>query len=258
MSLGISAINPSRSSLPATLWAAPPSRLRSAALHTGPMDATSVRPRLCLSDAFWPSYRATKDRRFEVPCFSNSHSPTPRSFSPVLSSHGGTRFHSRARSISLIQFCQIFHNLSIKILAVYKCNNKNELWYSWSAGKVGELPRQFTARFAETPLQALHNFAVSITAARLVRVIAAKGLDPYFGFLHDGRKPGRYSLAWDAIERGPISAPFTPKSRTCPIFRSRRSNQAIRFSCTAHKTTQGAAGACAKARPSCKPLREEE
>jgi CRISPR/Cas system-associated endonuclease Cas1 len=67
-------------------------------------------------------------------------------------------------------------------------------------GKSGELPKQFTARFAETPLQALHNFAVSVTAARLVRVIAARHLDPCFGFLHDGRKPGRYSLAWDTIE----------------------------------------------------------
>jgi CRISPR/Cas system-associated endonuclease Cas1 len=67
-------------------------------------------------------------------------------------------------------------------------------------GKSGELPKQFTARFAETPLQALHNFAVSITAARLVRVIAASHLDPCFGFLHNGRKPGRYSLAWDTIE----------------------------------------------------------
>ena len=54
-------------------------------------------------------------------------------------------------------------------------------------GKSGELPKQFTARFAET-------------AARLVRVIAARHLDPCFGFLHDGRKPGRYSLAWDTIE----------------------------------------------------------
>jgi hypothetical protein len=67
-------------------------------------------------------------------------------------------------------------------------------------GKVGELARQFTARFAGTPLQALHNFAVSITTARLVRVIAARHLDPCFGFLHDGRKPGRYSLGLDAVE----------------------------------------------------------
>jgi len=67
-------------------------------------------------------------------------------------------------------------------------------------GKSGELPRQFTARFAETPLQALHNFAVSISAARLVRIITARGYDPCFGFLHDGKKPGRYSFAWDAIE----------------------------------------------------------
>jgi len=67
-------------------------------------------------------------------------------------------------------------------------------------GKTGELPRQFTARFAETPLQALHNFTVGIAVARITRVIAAQGLDPCFGFLHDGRKPGRFSLAWDAIE----------------------------------------------------------
>src|ERR1700732_1998720 len=67
-------------------------------------------------------------------------------------------------------------------------------------GKVGELPRQFTARFAETPLQALHNFAVGIAVARITRVMAARGLDPCFGFLHDGRKPGRFSLAWDAVE----------------------------------------------------------
>ena len=67
-------------------------------------------------------------------------------------------------------------------------------------GKSGELPRQFTARFAETPLQAMHNFAVSVTAIRLVRVIAARGLDPCWGFLHNGKKPGRYSLAWDALE----------------------------------------------------------
>jgi CRISPR/Cas system-associated endonuclease Cas1 len=67
-------------------------------------------------------------------------------------------------------------------------------------GKTGELPRQFTARFAETPLQALHNFAGGIAVARITRVIAARGLDPCFGFLHDGRKPGRFSLAWDAVE----------------------------------------------------------
>jgi CRISPR/Cas system-associated endonuclease Cas1 len=80
-------------------------------------------------------------------------------------------------------------------------------WYTFKSryigraqGKSGELAKQFTARFAETPLQALHNFAVSITAARLVRVIAARGYDPCFGFLHDGKKPGRYSFAWDAIE----------------------------------------------------------
>ena len=67
-------------------------------------------------------------------------------------------------------------------------------------GKSGELAKQFTPRFAETPLQAMHNFAVAIVVARLTRVICARGLDPCFGFLHDGKKPGRYSLAWDAVE----------------------------------------------------------
>jgi hypothetical protein len=44
-------------------------------------------------------------------------------------------------------------------------------------GKVGELARQFTPRFAESPLQALHNFTVGITVARITRVIAVRGLD---------------------------------------------------------------------------------
>jgi len=30
--------------------------------------------------------------------------------------------------------------------------------------------------------------------------VIAKGLDAGFGFLHDGRKPGRLSLVWDAVE----------------------------------------------------------
>ena len=67
-------------------------------------------------------------------------------------------------------------------------------------GKIGELPKQFTPRFAGTPLQAMHNFVIGIATARMTCVIAARGLDPCFGFLHDGKKPGRFSLAWDAIE----------------------------------------------------------
>jgi CRISP-associated protein Cas1 len=67
-------------------------------------------------------------------------------------------------------------------------------------GRVGELATQFTARGAVHPLQALHNFAVGVVAARMTRVVIARGLDPVFGFLHDGRKPGRLSLTWDCIE----------------------------------------------------------
>jgi CRISP-associated protein Cas1 len=54
-------------------------------------------------------------------------------------------------------------------------------------------------------MQAMLNFATAIVTARLTRAIVAVGLDPCFGFLHDGRKPGRLSLVWDAIE------PLRPK-----------------------------------------------
>jgi CRISPR-associated protein Cas1 len=67
-------------------------------------------------------------------------------------------------------------------------------------GRLGELAAQFTPRNAIHPMQALQNFAVAIAVARMTRVIIAHGLDPCFGFLHDGRKPGRMSLVWDAVE----------------------------------------------------------
>jgi CRISPR/Cas system-associated endonuclease Cas1 len=34
----------------------------------------------------------------------------------------------------------------------------------------------------------------------MTRVLIVRGLDPSFGFLHDGRKPGRLSLVWDCVE----------------------------------------------------------
>jgi len=49
-------------------------------------------------------------------------------------------------------------------------------------------------------MQAMLNFATAIATARLARAILARGLDPCFGFLHEGRKPGRMSLVWDAVE----------------------------------------------------------
>jgi len=56
------------------------------------------------------------------------------------------------------------------------------------------------ARGAVHPMQALLNFSVGVLAARMTRVVLAYGLDPVFGFLHDGRKPGRLSLVWDCVE----------------------------------------------------------
>jgi CRISPR/Cas system-associated endonuclease Cas1 len=49
-------------------------------------------------------------------------------------------------------------------------------------------------------MQAILNFSMSVLAARMTRVIVAYGLDPVFGYLHDGRKPGRLSLVWDRVE----------------------------------------------------------
>jgi CRISPR/Cas system-associated endonuclease Cas1 len=54
-------------------------------------------------------------------------------------------------------------------------------------GRLGELASKFTARNAIHPIQA-------------TRAIAARGLDAAFGFLHDGRKPGRLRLVWDCAE----------------------------------------------------------
>ena len=50
------------------------------------------------------------------------------------------------------------------------------------------------------PMQAMLNYAIGVLAGRMTRVVIAKGLDAGFGFLHDGRKPGRLSLVWDAVE----------------------------------------------------------
>jgi CRISPR-associated endonuclease Cas1 len=80
-------------------------------------------------------------------------------------------------------------------------------WRSWPGryigrrqGRLGELAAQFTARNAVHPMQAMLNFSIGVVAARMARVVAAHGLDAAFGFLHDGRKPGRLSLVWDCVE----------------------------------------------------------
>jgi CRISPR-associated endonuclease Cas1 len=67
-------------------------------------------------------------------------------------------------------------------------------------GRLGELAAQFTARGAIHPMQAMLNYSVGVLAGRMTRVVIASGLDAAFGFLHDGRKPGRMSLVWDCIE----------------------------------------------------------
>jgi CRISP-associated protein Cas1 len=52
---------------------------------------------------------------------------------------------------------------------------------------------------ATHPVNAMLNAVFSVTAGRLVAALQAAGAHPAIGFLH-ADKPGRWSLAWDAIE----------------------------------------------------------
>lgn len=63
--------------------------------------------------------------------------------------------------------------------------------------KWGESAR--VKRHARHPINAMLNAAFAVTAGRLAAYLAALGLAPAIGFLH-ADKPGRQSLAWDAIE----------------------------------------------------------
>jgi CRISPR-associated protein Cas1 len=56
-----------------------------------------------------------------------------------------------------------------------------------------------SARRASHPINALLNTAFSVTAGRLAAQLVAQGAHPALGFLH-ADKPGRWSLAYDAIE----------------------------------------------------------
>jgi CRISP-associated protein Cas1 len=56
-----------------------------------------------------------------------------------------------------------------------------------------------TKQRARHPVNAMLNAAFAVTAGRLAAYLAAAGFSPAIGFLH-ADKPGRWSLAWDAIE----------------------------------------------------------
>jgi CRISP-associated protein Cas1 len=56
-----------------------------------------------------------------------------------------------------------------------------------------------SARRASHPINAMLNAVFSITAGRLAAQLVAQGAHPALGFLH-ADKPGRWSLAYDAIE----------------------------------------------------------
>jgi CRISP-associated protein Cas1 len=54
-------------------------------------------------------------------------------------------------------------------------------------------------RYATHPINAMLNAVFSVTAGRFAAALQAAGAHPAIGFLH-ADKPGRWSLAWDAIE----------------------------------------------------------
>jgi CRISPR-associated protein Cas1 len=54
-------------------------------------------------------------------------------------------------------------------------------------------------RYATHPMNAMLNAVFSVTAGRLAAALEAAGAHSAIGFLH-ADKPGRWSLAWDAIE----------------------------------------------------------
>jgi CRISPR/Cas system-associated endonuclease Cas1 len=54
-------------------------------------------------------------------------------------------------------------------------------------------------RYATHPINAMLNAVFSVTAGRLAAALQAAGAHPAIGFLH-ADKPGRWSLAWDAID----------------------------------------------------------
>ena len=66
-------------------------------------------------------------------------------------------------------------------------------------------------RHATSPVNTILNYAYSVVAARCVRTLSARGLDPACGFLH-ADADGRYSLAWDMMEllRADLDAALLP------------------------------------------------
>jgi CRISPR/Cas system-associated endonuclease Cas1 len=70
------------------------------------------------------------------------------------------------------------------------------VFLAWQAGQAGGISGSIHST-RRGPSDAGN---VELFHSNRVGAIIAMGLDPCFGFLHDGRKPGRLSLVWDCIE----------------------------------------------------------
>ena len=99
---------------------------------------------------------------------------------------------TEARAASLY-----FQRFNSELIFQYKSNGWPDTWKNWP-GRLSPLGGP-SPRNALHPVNAILNCAYSVAAAQLTRALAASGLDPAAGYLHQP-KDQRTSLSYDALE----------------------------------------------------------
>lgn len=99
---------------------------------------------------------------------------------------------AEARAASLY-----FQRFNSELIFQYKLNGWPDTWKNWP-GRLSPLGGP-SPRNALHPVNAILNCAYSVAAAQLTRALAASGLDPAAGYLHQP-KDLRASLSYDALE----------------------------------------------------------
>jgi CRISPR-associated endonuclease Cas1 len=99
---------------------------------------------------------------------------------------------AEARAASLY-----FQRFNSELIFHYKSNGWPDTWKNWP-GRLSPLGGP-SPRNALHPINAILNCAYSVAAAQLTRALAAAGLDPAAGYLHQP-KDQRTSLSYDALE----------------------------------------------------------
>ena len=90
-----------------------------------------------------------------------------------------------------------FQRFNSELIFQYKSNGWPASWKTWP-GRLSPLGGP-SPRNALHPINAILNCAYSVAAAQLTRALAAAGLDPAAGYLHQP-KDQRASLSYDALE----------------------------------------------------------